>query len=164
MFYQNVKVDIKHLQLKRCDSLFHMQSSVFCDIGEWCQCGTSDRQVELQRLQKGWIVAIRTKVNPFHTKRKILKLFNLFVKIMQEKSTGTIKSVCAQKRINSLWILSFLFIIKFRYITHTLIGWKSMLYEGIKHGAKAVMPSVNHTMLQWFLRPKFCISGLKIHH
>ena len=38
-----------------------------------------------------------------------------------------------------------------------------MLSESIKHGTKAVMPSVNHTMPQWFSRPKFCISGLKIH-
>ena len=67
-----------------CDSLFHKQSSVFCDIGEWCQCGTSDHQVELQRLQKGWIMEIRTKENPFHTNHEILKLFILFVK-MQEK-------------------------------------------------------------------------------
>ena len=67
-----------------CDSLFHKQSSVFCDIGEWCQCGTSDHQVELQRLQKGWIMEIRTKENPFHTNREILKLFILFVK-MHEK-------------------------------------------------------------------------------
>ena len=63
-----------------CDSLFHKQSSVFCDIGEWCQCGTSVRQVELQRLQKGWIMEIRTKVNLFHTNREILKFFILFVK------------------------------------------------------------------------------------
>ena len=38
-----------------------------------------------------------------------------------------------------------------------------MLFDSIKHGAKTVMPSVNHTMPQWFSRPKFCISGLKIH-
>ena len=25
----------------------------------------------------------------------------------------------------------------------TLIGWKSVLYESIKHGAKAVTPSAN---------------------
>ena len=29
-----------------------------------------------------------------------------FICNMQEKSTGTIKSACAQKRINSTWILS----------------------------------------------------------
>ena len=38
-----------------------------------------------------------------------------------------------------------------------------MLSESIKHGTKAVMPYVNHTMPQWFSRQKFCISGLKIH-
>ena len=31
-----------------------------------------------------------------------------------------------------------------------------------KYGVKAVTPSVNHTMC-WFSRPKFRISGLKIH-
>ena len=38
-----------------------------------------------------------------------------------------------------------------------------MLFDSVKHGAKAVMPSVNHIMPQWFSRPKFFISGLKIH-
>ena len=35
-----------------------------------------------------------------------------------------------------------------------------MVYESIKHGPKAVTPSVNTTM-QWFSRPKFRVSGLK---
>ena len=38
-----------------------------------------------------------------------------------------------------------------------------MVFESIKHGAKAVTPSEDHTMPRWFSRPKFRISGLKIH-
>ena len=37
-----------------------------------------------------------------------------------------------------------------------------MFNESIKHGAKAVTPTVNHTMW-WFSKPNFRISWLKIH-
>ena len=30
-----------------------------------------------------------------------------------------------------------------------------MVFENIKHGAKAVTPSEDHTMPRWFSRPKF---------
>ena len=38
-----------------------------------------------------------------------------------------------------------------------------MVFESIKHGATPVTPSEDHTMPRWFSRPKFRISGLKIH-
>ena len=74
----------------------------------------------------------QTKVNPFHTNREILKLFILFVKcnknqLVQLNQYARTKKdklymILSMNSLHGLNNISFLFIIKFRYIMHTLIG------------------------------------------
>ena len=83
-----------------------------------------------------------------------------------------------RRRQISTWVTCYLsfIIINFRRIQHAMrLVLKNNFYaESIKHGVKAVTPSVNHTIcigiveetgyrMGWFSRHKFCISGLKVH-
>ena len=83
-----------------------------------------------------------------------------------------------RRRQISTWVTRYLSVYYNKFppdTTRNEIRWKSTFYaESIKHGVKAVTPSVNHTIcigiveetgyrMGWFSRHKFCISGLKVH-
>ena len=72
-----------------------------------------------------------------------------------------------RRRQISTWVTCYLFIYYNKFppdTTRNEIGWKGMFYaESIKHGVKAVTPSVNHTIgIRYIVREDWLSNGVVI--
>ena len=106
-----------------------------------CSAGWVFVKLKLVSTQMRWLRLLKGKLEKKVKKERISEInFCSTLSVIKTWLPPSFRSM-GKSSATGNHLLHYIF--KFRYNAHSDIGWKSVLYESIKHGTKAVAPPAN---------------------